>query len=51
MNVARGAATVLLPSEKMEPEVVWQLALLMSIWVHLGRTRCSFNATLRVLNF
>ncbi|MEY4748064.1 MAG: hypothetical protein RIQ60_278 [Pseudomonadota bacterium] len=25
MNVARGAATVLLPSEKMEPEVVWQL--------------------------
>ncbi|MCK6424154.1 MAG: acyl-CoA synthetase [Burkholderiaceae bacterium] len=25
MNVARGAATVLLPSEKMDPEVVWQL--------------------------
>jgi acyl-CoA synthetase (AMP-forming)/AMP-acid ligase II len=25
MNVARGAATVLLASEKMEPELVWQL--------------------------
>lgn len=25
MNVARGAATVLLPSEKLEPEVFWQL--------------------------
>lgn len=25
LNVARGAATVLLPSEKMEPEMVWQL--------------------------
>ncbi|BDI04706.1 acyl-CoA synthetase [Sphaerotilus microaerophilus] len=25
MNVARGAATVLLPSEKMDPEQVWQL--------------------------
>ena len=25
LNVARGAATVLLPSEKLDPEVVWQL--------------------------
>ncbi len=25
LNVARGAATVLLPSEKMDPELVWQL--------------------------
>ncbi|MEY2686693.1 MAG: hypothetical protein RL375_891 [Pseudomonadota bacterium] len=25
MNVARGAATVLLPSEKMDPELVWHL--------------------------
>ncbi len=25
LNVARGAATVLLPSEKMDPEMVWQL--------------------------
>ncbi|KQW63569.1 acyl-CoA synthetase [Variovorax sp. Root411] len=25
LNVARGAATVLLPSEKLEPEVFWQL--------------------------
>jgi fatty-acyl-CoA synthase len=25
MNVARGAATVLLPSEKLDPEVFWQL--------------------------